>query len=275
VPLLFGRYLLSSTFGSKEFVNDIYAFSLGIYLLGGALYASMYHKAILKWAHKTFVPADGGRQMFSTALSGTKRLASLLYVYSTLAIGLPLINAILLEVYVLMPMHFMFDSSEHHVMHLVQDWTLGILYIRIGMRVILYDTESRPARALRQVFARGYLNPDARRATRFFILPVMVGFALLMGVPFVAAIVANKTYFQHADNDEKIAVVRLAYPIASAVVIAALVMRKTAQAAGRWRARIRDEVYLVGERLHNFGERRGGGKGKEKEDVRASNIAVL
>jgi E3 ubiquitin-protein ligase MARCH6 len=275
VPLLFGRYLLSSTFGPKDFVNDIYAFSLGIYLLGGALYAGIHRKAILTWAHKTFIPADGGRQMLSTALSGLKRLASLLYVYSTLAIGLPLVNAVLLEVYILMPMHFMFDSSEHHVMHLVQDWTLGILYVRIGMRMFLFDAESRPARAIRQVFAKGYFNPDARRATRFFILPIVVGFALLMGVPFIAAVIANKTYFRNAENEEKIAVMRLAYPIASASVIAALVIRKTAQAAGRWRARIRDEVYLVGERLHNFGERKHGGKGKEKENVKASDIVVL
>jgi E3 ubiquitin-protein ligase MARCH6 len=57
---------------------------------------------------------------------------------------------------------------------------------------------------------------------------------------------------------------RLAYPFASATVIAAFVSRKIAQAAGKWRARIRDEVYLVGERLHNFGERKGSAKGKEK-----------
>jgi E3 ubiquitin-protein ligase MARCH6 len=256
LPLLFGRYLLSSTFGPKEFINDIYAFSCGIYILGGALYAGLHHETILNWMRNTFIPTDNGRRILSTTWNGVKRIASLLYVYSALAIGLPLINALLLEVYILMPMHYFFDASEHHVMHLVQDWTLGILYVRIGMRIFLFDAESPPARAIRQVFAKGYFNPDARRATRFFILPALLGFAVLMGAPFLSAVAINKTYMRSAENEDKIAVMRMAYPIASAVVILMLVGRKIVQATAKWRARIKDEVYLVGERLHNFGERR-------------------
>ena len=266
VPLLFGRYLLSSTLGPTQSINDIYAFSLGIYILGGLLYGAIHRAMILKWARNTFVPADGGRRILGSAWAGVQRLACLIYVYSTLAIGFPLVNAVLLELYILMPMHFLFDAKEHHVMHLVQDWTLGILYVRIGTRMLLFDAESRPARAIRQIFAGGYLNPDARRATRFFILPATVIFAVLLGVPFLSAVVANKTYFRHATNDEKIAVMRLAYPLASAAAVVSFMAQKLLQAAGKWRARIRDEVYLVGERLHNFGEKKEKGKRKEKRN---------
>jgi E3 ubiquitin-protein ligase MARCH6 len=274
LPLLFGRYLLTSTLGPKEFINDIYAFSLGVYLLGGALYAGIHRQAILNWTRNNLIPADNGRRALAIVWNGVQCVASLLYVYSTLTIGLPLINAVLLEVYILMPIHYFFDASEHHVMHLVQDWTLGILYVRIGMRIFLFDPESRPARAISQVFVNGYFHPDARRATRFFVLPALLGFAMLMGAPFLSAVAINKTYMRNMENEDKIAVMRLAYPIASGAVIFMLATRKLAQAAGKWRARIRDEVYLVGERLHNFGERKVS-KGKEKASPRPSDIVAL
>ncbi|KIW04532.1 uncharacterized protein PV09_04286 [Verruconis gallopava] len=263
LPLLLGRYLLSSAFGRKEFINDIYAFSIGIYLLGGALYAGIHRHAIISWLVTTFIPADGGRHIIGTVWNTITRVASIIYVYSTLAIGLPLINAVLLEVYILMPIHYFFHAGEHHVMHLVQDWTLGILYVRIGMRIFLSDPESRPARAIRQVFANGYLNPDAGRATRYFILPALLCFATLMGAPFATAFIVNKTYMRAAEKDDKIATMRMAYPLASAIVVAVLAGRTAVRAARRWKARIRDEVYLVGERLHNFGDKKSN-KGKEK-----------
>lgn len=47
---------------------------------------------------------------------------------------------------------------------------------------------------------------------------------------------------------------RYCYPLAMACVGGVTSLMWLGRATGRWRARIRDEVYLVGERLHNFGE---------------------
>lgn len=71
-------------------------------------------------------------------------------------------------------------------------------------------------------------------------------------------------------------VYRYAYPATMGTGLIMLASWAVAKAFGRWRKRVRDEVYLIGERLHNYGEaRRKGkdvhakdkGKGKEKEKV--------
>jgi E3 ubiquitin-protein ligase MARCH6 len=155
-------------------------------------------------------------------------------------------------------------------MHLVQDWTLGILYVRIAMRIFLTDAEGRPARAMGQIFANGYLNPDARRATRYFVLPCLLAFTLAMGVPFGVARLVNATGLLGSGAEDRVRVVRLVYPLTAGAGVTLYLGKRTVNAAGRWRARIRDEVYLVGERLHNFGERRRDDKGK----ARASSVGI-
>ncbi|KAK4693102.1 E3 ubiquitin-protein ligase MARCH6, partial [Lecanoromycetidae sp. Uapishka_2] len=43
------------------------------------------------------------------------------------------------------------SRPERHIIHLIQDWTLGVLYLKMAARVILYNTPSRPAAALRGI----------------------------------------------------------------------------------------------------------------------------
>jgi E3 ubiquitin-protein ligase MARCH6 len=69
---------------------------------------------------------------------------------------------------------------------------------------------------------------------------------------------------------------RYAYPGLMAGILASYCAFLLKRQTGVWRARIRDEVYLIGERLHNFGEggrsvreaaRRGVGVRMERADV--------
>jgi E3 ubiquitin-protein ligase MARCH6 len=259
VPLLFGRKLLSTAIPNADNVNDIYAFSLGIYILGGLLYTALHYRAILTFLHATFWPSSASRtQALVTFASYTKRTFSVVYVYSSLAVALPLLFAVLLELYILMPIHVTFGPEESHVIHLIQDWTLGILYVRIGTRILMWDRESRAARTVRAVVTDGYLNPNARLATRAFILPTLLAFMILLGAPFCGAAMANATYYRASTAEEKVKIMRLAYPIALGVATSLWSVLIVGKATERWRLRIRDEVYLIGERLHNFGEKRPG-----------------
>jgi len=70
---------------------------------------------------------------------------------------------------------------------------------------------------------------------------------------------------------------RYAYPGLMASVLATYCAVLLKRQIGVWRVRIRDEVYLIGERLHNFGEggksasalarQKGVGVGMERVDV--------
>ena len=255
VPLLFGRKLVSGTVPDHDNVNDIYAFSLGIYILGGAIYLGVHYNTIFNFLRKAVTPSSAAIiDTVTAAISRTGRALSLVYVYSALAIGLPFLFATLLELYVLIPIHMYFDPDGSHNVHLVQDWTLGILYVRIATQVITH-TESRATRALRAVLRDGYLKPSAALATRYFVLPVMIGFAVMALAPWLGAAAINATVAASASEAAHVKIVRLSYPLTLGVISSVWFLRALRRATGRWRMRIRDEVYLIGERLHNFGER--------------------
>ncbi|KAE9986440.1 hypothetical protein EG328_005666 [Venturia inaequalis] len=259
VPLLVGRKILSTAIPNANNVNDIYAFSLGIYVLGGILWTVLHYGPILTFLRSTFWPSSETRaQAASKILSYTKQVLSIVYVYSALGLGLPILFAVLLELYILMPIHVFFGPEDSHVIHIIQDWTLGILYVRIGTRILTWNRQSRTARAVQAVVRNGFLKPAAGLATRAFILPSLFAFAVLLGGPYAVSMALNWTIFRSEDEEKQIQITRLSYPIAMAVVLSIWIFVVTSKATERWRSRIRDEVYLIGERLHNFGEKRPG-----------------
>ncbi|KAF1816249.1 hypothetical protein P152DRAFT_454508 [Eremomyces bilateralis CBS 781.70] len=258
VPLVFGRYLCSSIFPQQKRINDIYAFAAGFYSLGGVVYGAAYIPQLFRQARASVGNLSPRPLSF---LSATKtivaRVIACLYVYSTLAIALPLLFALVLELYLLIPIHtFACSADQRHSIHLVQDWTLGILYVRIAFRYILSTPGSRSYRALTAVVREGWLNPNAYLATRGFILPVSIIFSILVLGPGVSAMALARAFPETLGVVESNELVRFAYPVAAGLACHALVIWALGKAMHRWRARIKDEAYLVGERLHNFGDRR-------------------
>ena len=149
----------------------------------------------------------------------------------------------------------------NHNIHMLQDFALGLLYCRIVSRTIVSAPSSRAAEAFRRITAAGYLNPNVRLATRFLIIPSLIlatmTFALPPLIAYSSITVASNTGFAVMQDPEvQTLVYRYSYPCAGALVGAVLAVLEIARATERWRSRVRDEVYLVGERLHNFGEKK-------------------
>ncbi|KAF2803294.1 uncharacterized protein BDZ99DRAFT_576204 [Mytilinidion resinicola] len=259
LPLLFGRYLFSLFIPHSVRMNDIYAFSLGIYTLGGLLYAALHIRPLLAHLHQPLrSPLSTIRTLVVTASHFAWRVARITYVYASLVLLLPILFALLLELYILIPLHAYLGPHEPHVVHLIQDWTLGFLYARLAARLLFANRQSRPARAFAAVVRNGYGDPDARLATRCFIVPVLVGFGIAIAVPSALAWGLNRTVWAGGSEEVKRLVWRFCYPVVAGAGGGVWGARVCVRWVRRWRGVVRDEVYLIGERLHNFGERRGG-----------------
>jgi E3 ubiquitin-protein ligase MARCH6 len=144
---------------------------------------------------------------------------------------------------------------------MLQDFALGLLYCRIVSRALVSAPSSRAAEACRRITAAGYLNPNVRLATRFIIIPSVILATLTFALPPLVAytLIATGSNFGFSamqDPEVQTLVYRYSYPVAGTIVGAVLAVLEVARATERWRARVRDEVYLVGERLHNFGEKK-------------------
>ncbi|KAK1242411.1 hypothetical protein MKX07_000397 [Trichoderma sp. CBMAI-0711] len=283
IPLILGRRIFKLLIPSYVRTNDIYAFSIGVYLLGSAAYFAFHYpmirKTVRKWMRQARRDvADGRAWKRGTALG--IRLAKLSYAYFILVIVFPLLTSTLMELYVTIPLHtYMYppkaistlggEAVERHTVRVIQSWVLGLLYLKLGSQMITsLFPDSRAARAVRSIMRRGWLRPDARLLTRAFVIPGLLAFCVaVFGPPMVAGFVirhgglAGGFSGEDAAEAVRLAVIyRQSYPVAAFAAMLAKQAIGLVKVTNRWAAGVRDEAYLIGERLHNFGSRTSGTK---------------
>jgi E3 ubiquitin-protein ligase MARCH6 len=257
VPLMFGRYLFSFCLPPTVEMNDIHAFSLGVYTLGSVAYSGYQaYKLAASLNRPDVSPLSQLRSFAATASQISLRVLRFSYVWASLIFAIPLLCAVLIELYFLMPLHAWMGPSDPHVIHLIQDWTLGFLYSRLAARLLFVNRNTRPAQAFNQVIEGGYLHPNARIATRCFVLPVLGLFAIAIAVPASVAWLSTHLVYRGASEAMKSQIWRYSFPAVGLAIVFMFAGRVVARIVTRWRLVVRDEVYLIGERLHNFGEKK-------------------
>ena len=268
IPLLFGRRVFTYLIPSHLRMNDLYAFAIGIYLLGGPIYlVAQHHKKIIssfrKLIYEPPTKLSAFRRLLSRAYHVSIRGLRLFYFYGAFTLLLPSMVALLFETFFLIPLHTYFFRTENppppHTIHFIQDWTLGVLYVRVATRIILFYRTSRPAQALRATVSSSnngasYWNPDIRLATRAFIFPASVLMITALLFPLGFGWLVNTFWFRGADDGMRATVYRYSFPALLAIGLVFAIAKLIRAAVHGWRARIKDEVYLIGERLHNFGD---------------------
>lgn len=256
LPLVTGRKMLSSYSSSHVPLNDIYAFSTGICVVGGAAYAVLYCRtgfAVVKDYLQPYLRSPREAFLgFSNAVATTFRL---LYVFAAFSVLLPSLVALLLELYVLVPLHTYFGGTQSHVIHFVQDWTLGVLYVQMAVKFMLWNSTSRPAAALNGIFHESWLQPNVRLATRALLLPVTLAAAAAVTTPLALGFVINSSVFA-SSPDLQAKVYRYAYPLTLILSLVVWVSYLVRRQVDIWRVNVRDDVYLIGERLHNLSDKR-------------------
>ncbi|KAH9903535.1 hypothetical protein F4778DRAFT_734557 [Xylariomycetidae sp. FL2044] len=270
VPLVFGRRMFNVLIPAHIRTNDIYAFSIGIYILGSLGYFLFHLRSTLRkvrsWGSATASSLlDSGLRERAKQLS--VRTLRLLYTYASLLIVFPLLITLLVELYLLMPLHtWMYPSGSHptsrldglkdgHTIRVIQAWTLGILYLKLGSRaLVVYG--GRPAQAVRAVLRRGWFEPDIEVLTRAFVVPALVASAMMIFLPplatraFIHRLTGTGTPVTHT---LEVLMYRLSYPMTALFFVTLYLAKRTMRIFDGLQIRIRDEAYLMGERLHNFG----------------------
>lgn len=295
VPLVFGRRAIHWVFPGVQF-NDIYAYTIGAYTLSGVLYAALKSSRAICHLREKAQAIDlraWSARAASVALRFMKcvyvygflgiALPTFFAFVLQFYIILPLHTYLVASAHEQATLNATAPASNatlqtinetistppaspptgpwlaSHNIHLLQDFALGLLYCRIVSRAIVSAPSSRAAEAFRRITATSYTDPNVRLATRFFILPSLILAALAFALPLAGAwlfICGAASAGFDVQEDVRTLVYRYSYPALGAVVVVLLLVVEVSRATERWRARVRDEVYLVGERLHNFGEKK-------------------
>ncbi|KAK3984572.1 putative E3 ubiquitin ligase SUD1 [Cladorrhinum sp. PSN332] len=305
VPLLFGRWMFKSLIPGHIRTNDIYAFSIGAYILGTATYA-MWHArsiytAVKAWASNSARAVVDGQAVWKALHVGARAL-KIIYTYAFFYIIFPFLVSALIELYVLIPLHEVRYSplmrravaspadatpaaevgasavlNPRHTIRLIQTWTIGFLYIKVARRIVASQLRNtRPAQALVAVWRRGLGDPDASLFTRAFVIPGLTIWAFAVSIPLFAAsfVVSNgwveaiiqassATELEHETLREayRVLIYRLSFPAMMGMLGTLYTLWSMVGIFETYRVRIRDEAYLIGERLHNFGVSVHGGHG--------------
>ncbi|KAM0436615.1 hypothetical protein ACHAPT_002323 [Fusarium lateritium] len=288
LPLVFGRRMFKMLIPEHIRTNDIYAFSIGVYLLGSLAYLVFHIRSVCantqRWTQKSWEWLTAGEIGWRTA-AVLWRGAKLVYSYFFLLVVFPLLVSGLLELYLAIPLHtYMYpptaasvqasreggSEASRHTVRVIQAWTLGLLYLKLGARMVTtLFADTRLAVAVRTVLRRGWMDPDIGVLTRAFVVPgLAISAAAILGPPTITDALIKYGLIAGArpGANELAEVARLAivyrqsYP---AVALTALLVKNTVglvKVFNGWTARIRDEAYLIGERLHNFGAAAAGAR---------------
>ncbi|XP_075504178.1 putative E3 ubiquitin ligase SUD1 [Primulina tabacum] len=252
VPISIGRLLFNAipllpiTHGIK--CNDIYAFVIGSYVIWTASAGTRYCLELVR-TRRTRVLLKQITKWCGIILKSSFLLSIWIFV-------IPVLIGLLFELLVIVPMRVPVDESP--VFLLYQDWALGLIFLKIWTRLVMLD-HMMPLmdESWRVKFERvrddGFSRLQGLWVMREIVFPIIMKLLTALCVPYVLA----RGVFPI-----------LGYPLIvnSAVYrfawVGCLILSLIFFCAKRFHVwftnlhnSIRDDRYLIGRRLHNFGEK--------------------
>ncbi|KAG1839691.1 hypothetical protein F4604DRAFT_1835027 [Suillus subluteus] len=246
VPMQLGRHFFC-LFTSKE-LHDGYSFLAGLYLLWACYLVVKTVERMDKRRQRR--GGDGPRAEF--AVFFVKRsllwLSKIAYMGIFLGIIIPILLALVIDMYIVMPVRLTLNPTLVIHIRIVDMWALGLVYGKIFMRI-----NRRPqfdvGRGVVTIINNGWTHPDPKQATKEVIIPLVVGLLGMLVLPAAAVWglreffdlpLSSKFMFMHA------------YPGMFAVVGFYRASVATLRLLSSWSQAIRDKEFLVEMRLQNL-----------------------
>ncbi|CAI2176943.1 11731_t:CDS:10, partial [Funneliformis geosporum] len=255
LPLLTGRYIFKSILHHQRAVHDLYAFTVGLYVLW-ALYIS------LEWVISKIQAIAGQDLNIDWTMvrqkmwQGTIVIAKILYFILSFGIVIPFLLSLVTELYIILPWKKL--TTDIPIISFLQDWALGIVYMKIAYRIVFMLPDNVYSRAINDITERGFRNLNVKLATTVFIIPIGGSALAAVILPALTAwVIISAAGISNANSIALI--IRYIYPVFLAIVLGYRVQRQMGQLVNSWMQAVRDEEYLIGRRLHNIdpNEQRG------------------
>ncbi|BFZ56687.1 hypothetical protein PYCC9005_003735 [Savitreella phatthalungensis] len=189
-------------------------------------------------------------------------LAKWSYIFLLSAIIMPLLCGICLEAYVVMPLATWLEWRTQPTFHFFNDWVHGLLAIKFLASYGLAAPNSWVGHALVGGMLRGdrrhgWRDPDIAVATRRLFGPIVGAAAMALLLPLCSAYTAERIFFQGSTKmspELHNAIYRISYPACLLGASVLVLLGSIRVLLARWSQRIRDDLYLKGNLLHNYQE---------------------
>ncbi|XP_074275538.1 putative E3 ubiquitin ligase SUD1 [Silene latifolia] len=251
IPVSLGRLIFNSipllpiTHGIK--CNDLYAFTIGSYLIWTVIAGVRYTIEQIK-SRRAAVLFGQIWKWFSIVLKSSALLSIWIFV-------IPVLIGLLFELLVIVPMRVPVDESP--VFLLYQDWALGLIFLKIWTRLVMLD-HMMPLvdETWRTKFARvrenGFSRLQGVWVLREIVLPIIVKLLTALCVPYVLARGVFPVFGYPLIVNS--AVYRFAWLGCLCLSVVFFCAKRFHVWFTNLHNSIRDDRYLIGRRLHNFGD---------------------
>ena len=277
IPLVLGRRIFKMAIPDHVRTNDIYAFCIGIHILGFVAYSAVRISNFWAKGRRQKSETVNSEQKTNTlnALGYIARGLRITYAYSFILVVCPLVLATLVELYINLPAHTLLNpptavnmaysiktggSPSQHRVRIIEAWTLGLLYLRLATNFVhSFLPHTRFAAAMRLVFHNGWLQPNIKVLTKAFVVPGLVVATLGIFGPgtFVQFLETRGFFSNTGQNAHEIAAVKVirfrqAYPVLAFMTLVGKYCMVMKGGFDTLKAQVRDDAYLMGERLQNY-----------------------
>ncbi|GJX82258.1 probable E3 ubiquitin ligase SUD1 isoform X1 [Tanacetum coccineum] len=251
VPISLGRALFNSvpllpiTHGIK--CNDLYAFIIGSYVIWTALAGVRYSVDQIKTRRATVLIGQIWKWCSIVAKSSI--------LLSIWIFMIPVLIGLLFELLVIVPMRVPVDESP--VFLLYQDWALGLIFLKIWTRLVMMDhalplVDDSWRVKFERVRDNGFSRLQGFWVLREIVVPIVMKLLTALCIPYVLARgVFPVLGYPLVVNS---AVYRFAWLGCLGFSLLCFCAKRFHVWFTNLHNSIRDDRYLIGRRLHNFGE---------------------
>lgn len=238
IPVSLGRFILYLITGNSK-LNEFYTIIAGLYSIWLSIRLST---ATYNWIQMG---------LFQLVIKFKQRF--LIIIKSTIAAlsifgFLPLLFGLLFQQVVINPISCNHDQTP--VLSVWQVWALGVLLTKIATAVILTGPQWPLRQVIERICQNGLRNMDLKFMFLKLIYPIVVCVGLALAIPCILSksiaplIIYNEDYL--------ILIERRIYPVSVFLFSFVLLLTFQMRQFKRLYERIRNDKYLVGQRLINF-----------------------
>ncbi|KAF7127563.1 hypothetical protein RHSIM_Rhsim11G0163900 [Rhododendron simsii] len=251
VPISLGRALFNAipllpiTHGIK--CNDFYAFVIGSYVIWTIVAGARYSMEYIK-TRRARVLLSQIWKWCCIVLKSSALLSIWIFV-------IPVLIGLLFELLVIVPMRVPVDESP--VFLLYQDWALGLIFLKIWTRLVMLDhmvplVDESWRIKFERVREDGFSRLQGFWILREIVLPIIMKLLTALCVPYVLARGVFPVFgYPLVVNS---AVYRFAWLGCLGFSLLCFCAKRFHVWFTNLHNAIRDDRYLIGRRLHNFGE---------------------
>ncbi|XP_006462126.1 hypothetical protein AGABI2DRAFT_118987 [Agaricus bisporus var. bisporus H97] len=248
LPITLGRSVFR-LFTSRD-VHDGYSLILGFYLLVACYLCGRAIDRLDKRRQRRSPEGSRADLRVLVIKRGLLWLAKISFMMATLGVVLPILVAIVMDLYVILPVRLALDPSLNPKIRVVDSWALGLLYVKIAIHVQRIQPNSRISRGLHRIMSHGWLRPDPVAATKDVILPVGGGLLAMIVLPALLFQII-RYIFPNVMVDDKFVFVHV-YPCIFIMTGLMQSSRYLNDMVASWSQAIRDKEFLVEMRLRNL-----------------------